>query len=162
MITWIEVLMMGSLYNLIYVTCWEVMGMVLTGKWDFPAAIGIMLGLDGLGGRGSTCRVLRTNDYLMMSIEDNDIGDVIAIGIGTSMLQFKNIRRPVIWLLHNFNNDYYSTYFNGLTSYSLQCNWLRNGNSRTCRLIGCDSSNGKSVLDTTYFDRCDCSSNFNI
>jgi len=37
--------------------------------------------------------------FAMMSIEDNDIGDVIAIGVGTSMLQFKNIiRRPVIWL----------------------------------------------------------------
>ena len=35
----------------------------------------------------------------MMSFDDNDIGDVIAIGIGTSMLQFKNIiKRPVIWL----------------------------------------------------------------
>ena len=34
-----------------------------------------------------------------MSIDDNDIGDVIAIAIGTSMLQFKNIvKKPVIWV----------------------------------------------------------------
>ena len=35
----------------------------------------------------------------IMSMDDNSIGDVIAIGIGTSMLQFKNIvKRPLIWL----------------------------------------------------------------
>ena len=34
-----------------------------------------------------------------MSIEDNDIGEVIAIAIGTSMLQFKNIvQKPIIWI----------------------------------------------------------------
>ena len=32
-------------------------------------------------------------------MDDNDIGDVVAIGIGTSMLQFKNIvKHPIIWL----------------------------------------------------------------
>ena len=35
----------------------------------------------------------------IMSMEDNEIGDVIAIGVGTSMLQFKNIvKRPIIWV----------------------------------------------------------------
>ena len=52
--------------------------------------------------------MLRTNDWFCDDVylgdfdelkSINDIGDVIAIGIGTSMLQFKNIiRRPVIWL----------------------------------------------------------------
>ena len=37
--------------------------------------------------------------FAMMSIEDNDIGEVIAIAIGTSMLQFKNIvQKPIIWI----------------------------------------------------------------
>ena len=37
--------------------------------------------------------------FAVMSIDDNDIGDVIAIGIGTSMLQFKNIvKKPMIWI----------------------------------------------------------------
>lgn len=166
MITWI-----GSVINdgvslqplFMSIVVGVLMGMALTAPIS-SAAIGIMLGLDGLAaGAALAGCCAQMIGFAMMSIEDNDIGDVIAIGIGTSMLQFKNIiRRPVIWLPTIFNNDYYSTYFNGLTSYLLQCNWLRNGNSRTCRLIGCDSSNGKSVLDTTYFDRCDCSSNFNI
>ncbi|MEG0366287.1 MAG: PTS sugar transporter subunit IIC, partial [Coprobacillus sp.] len=34
-----------------------------------------------------------------MSVDDNNIGDVIAIGVGTSMLQFKNIvKRPILWV----------------------------------------------------------------
>lgn len=37
--------------------------------------------------------------FAVMSIKDNKIGTVISIGIGTSMLQFKNIlKKPVIWL----------------------------------------------------------------
>ena len=61
---------------------------------------GIMLGLDGLAaGAALAGCCAQMIGFAMMSIEDNDIGDVIAIGIGTSMLQFKNIiRRPVIWL----------------------------------------------------------------
>ena len=37
--------------------------------------------------------------FAVQSRKDNNIGTVISIGIGTSMLQFKNIlRKPVIWL----------------------------------------------------------------
>ena len=37
--------------------------------------------------------------FAIQSRKDNNIGTVISIGIGTSMLQFKNIlRKPVIWL----------------------------------------------------------------
>ena len=35
----------------------------------------------------------------MQSRKDNNVGTVISIGIGTSMLQFKNIlRKPMVWL----------------------------------------------------------------
>ena len=75
------------------------MGMALTAPIS-SAAIGIMLGLDGLAaGAALAGCCAQMIGFAMMSIEDNDIGDVIAIGIGTSMLQFKNIiRKPVIWL----------------------------------------------------------------
>lgn len=37
--------------------------------------------------------------FAIESIHDNNIGQVISIGIGTSMLQFKNIlKKPIIWL----------------------------------------------------------------
>ena len=37
--------------------------------------------------------------FAIQSRKDNSIGMVFSIGIGTSMLQFKNIlRKPVIWL----------------------------------------------------------------
>ncbi len=37
--------------------------------------------------------------FAIQSIKDNKIGTVISIGIGTSMLQFKNIlKKPIIWL----------------------------------------------------------------
>lgn len=75
------------------------MGMALTAPIS-SAAIGIMLGLDGLAaGAALAGCCAQMVGFAMMSFNDNDIGDVIAIGIGTSMLQFKNIiKRPVIWL----------------------------------------------------------------
>ena len=37
--------------------------------------------------------------FAVQSIKDNKIGTVISVGIGTSMLQFKNIlKKPIIWL----------------------------------------------------------------
>ena len=37
--------------------------------------------------------------FAVQSRKDNNIGMVISIGIGTSMLQFKNIlKKPVVWL----------------------------------------------------------------
>lgn len=37
--------------------------------------------------------------FAVQSIKDNKIGTVISVGVGTSMLQFKNIlKKPIIWL----------------------------------------------------------------
>lgn len=76
-----------------------VMGMALTAPIS-SAAIGIMLGLDGLAAGAALAGCCSQMVGLaMMSLDDNDIGDVIAIGIGTSMLQFKNIiQKPLLWL----------------------------------------------------------------
>lgn len=75
------------------------MGMALTAPIS-SAAIGIMLGLNGLAaGAALAGCCAQMVGLAIMSMDDNDIGDVIAIGIGTSMLQFKNIvKRPLIWL----------------------------------------------------------------
>lgn len=75
------------------------MGMALTAPIS-SAAIGVMLGLNGLAaGAALAGCCTQMLGFAVMSIDDNDIGDVIAIGIGTSMLQFKNIvKHPIIWL----------------------------------------------------------------
>lgn len=75
------------------------MGMALTAPIS-SAAIGVMLGLNGLAAgaalAGCCCQMI---GFAIMSVDDNDIGDVVAVGIGTSMLQFKNIvKHPIIWL----------------------------------------------------------------
>ena len=75
------------------------MGMALTAPIS-SAAIGIMLGLEGIAaGAALIGCCAQMIGFAVMSYEDNDIGDVIAIGVGTSMLQFKNIvKHPLIWL----------------------------------------------------------------
>lgn len=75
------------------------MGMALTAPIS-SAAIGVMLGLDGLASGAALAGCCsQMIGFAVMSIDDNDIGDVIAIAVGTSMLQFKNIvRKPIIWL----------------------------------------------------------------
>ena len=75
------------------------MGMALTAPIS-SAAIGVMLGLNGLAaGAALAGCCAQMIGFAVMSIDDNDIGDVIAIGIGTSMLQFKNIVKiPMIWI----------------------------------------------------------------
>ena len=75
------------------------MGMALTAPIS-SAAIGVMLGLNGLAaGAALAGGCAQMIGFAVMSIDDNDIGDVIAIGIGTSMLQFKNIvKKPMIWI----------------------------------------------------------------
>lgn len=102
LITWI-----GSLINegvalqpfFMSIVVGVLMGMALTAPIS-SAAIGIMLGLDGLAaGAALAGCCAQMIGFAVMSFDDNDIGDVIAIGIGTSMLQFKNIiKRPIIWL----------------------------------------------------------------
>ena len=75
------------------------MGMALTAPIS-SAAIGVMLGLNGLAAGAALAGCCgQMIGFAVMSIDDNDIGDVIAIAIGTSMLQFKNIvKKPVIWV----------------------------------------------------------------
>lgn len=75
------------------------MGMALTAPIS-SAAIGVMLGLNGLAAgaalAGCCCQMI---GFAIMSVDDNDIGDVVAVGIGTSMLQFKNIvKHPIVWV----------------------------------------------------------------
>ncbi len=76
-----------------------VMGMALTAPIS-SAAIAASLGLSGIAGGASVigCCVQMLG-FSVMSRKDNNIGTVISVGIGTSMLQFKNIlRKPLIWL----------------------------------------------------------------
>lgn len=76
-----------------------VMGMALTAPIS-SAAIAATLGLSGLAGGASVigCAVQMLG-FAVMSRKDNNIGTVISVAFGTSMLQFKNIlKKPVIWL----------------------------------------------------------------
>ena len=80
-----------------------VMGMALTAPIS-SAAIAISIGIGGAAGSiaggaavvGCCCQML---GFAVMSRKDNNIGMVFSIGVGTSMLQFKNIlKKPIIWL----------------------------------------------------------------
>ncbi len=75
------------------------MGMLLTSPLS-SAAIAIAIQLDGLAGAaaavGTTVQMI---GFAIQSRKDNNIGMVLSIAFGTSMLQFKNIlKKPVIWL----------------------------------------------------------------
>ncbi len=75
------------------------MGMFLTMPIS-SAAIAIAISLDGIAGGAAVvgCSVQMLG-FAIMSRKDNNIGTVIGVGIGTSMLQFKNIiKKPIIWL----------------------------------------------------------------
>lgn len=86
-----------------------VMGMALTAPIS-SAAIGAMIltvtnqtaNPDAIAIAGGAAVVgcsVQMVGFAVMSIKDNKIGTVISVGIGTSMLQFKNIlRKPIIWL----------------------------------------------------------------
>lgn len=76
-----------------------VMGMVLTLPIS-SAALGIILGLDGIAAGAATigccCQMV---GFAVASFRENGIGGLLAQGLGTSMLQIPNIvRRPLIWL----------------------------------------------------------------
>lgn len=75
------------------------MGMALTAPIS-SAALAISLGLDGIaGGAAAVGCSIQMIGFAIMSRKDNNIGTVISIAIGTSMLQFKNIvKKPIIWL----------------------------------------------------------------
>ena len=75
------------------------MGMFLTLPIS-SAAIGVMLGLDGLAAGAATvgccCQMI---GFAVMSYRENKFGGLIAQGVGTSMLQMPNIiKHPKIWI----------------------------------------------------------------
>lgn len=75
------------------------MGMFLTMPIS-SAAIAISISLGGIAGGAAVvgCSVQMVG-FMIMSRKDNNLGTIISIGIGTSMLQFKNIvKKPIIWL----------------------------------------------------------------
>jgi len=76
-----------------------IMGMALTAPIS-SAAIAISIGLTGLaGGAAVVGTSVQMIGFAVLSRKDNDIGTVLSIGLGTSMLQFKNVlKKPVIWL----------------------------------------------------------------
>lgn len=90
--TSVQPLLMGIIISV-------VMGMCLTAPIS-SAAIAIAIGLGGIpaGAAVVGCSVQMIG-FAVMSAYDNNIGKVISVGIGTSMLQFKNIlKKPIIWL----------------------------------------------------------------
>ena len=67
--------------------------LTVTENTENPEAIAIAGGAAVVG-----CSVQMVG-FAVQSIKDNKIGTVISVGVGTSMLQFKNIlKKPIIWL----------------------------------------------------------------
>lgn len=75
------------------------MGMALTAPIS-SAAIAVAFSINGLAGGAAVCGCcVQMLGFAIQSIKDNKIGTVISVGIGTSMLQFKNIvKKPIVWL----------------------------------------------------------------
>ena len=111
-----------------------VMGMALTAPIS-SVAIAVAINLNGIAA-GAACVGCCTQmiGFMIMSIKDNNIGKVISVGIGTSMLQFQNIlRKPLIWvptIVMSAILGPISTSIMGLT-----CNSVGAGMG-TCALIG--------------------------
>ncbi len=75
------------------------MGMLLTSPLS-SAAIAIAIKLTGVPGAAAAvgCTVQMIG-FAVQSRKDNNIGMILSIAFGTSMLQFKNIlKKPIIWL----------------------------------------------------------------
>ncbi len=75
------------------------MGMILTLPIS-SAALGVILNLSGLAAGAATvgccCNMV---GFAVASYRENKLGGLLALGIGTSMLQVPNIvKRPLIWL----------------------------------------------------------------
>lgn len=86
-----------------------VMGMALTAPISSAAIASMILSVtestsnpDAIAIAGGAALVgcsVQMVGFAIQSIRDNKIGTVISVGIGTSMLQFKNIlKKPIIWL----------------------------------------------------------------
>lgn len=76
-----------------------VMGMCLTAPIS-SVAIAVAINLSGIAA-GAACVGCCTQmvGFMIMARKDNNIGKLISIGIGTSMLQFQNIlKKPLIWV----------------------------------------------------------------
>ncbi len=75
------------------------MGMFLTLPIS-SAAIGVVLGLEGLAAGAATVGCCANMiGFAVISYRENKFGGLLAQGLGTSMLQIPNIvRRPLIWL----------------------------------------------------------------
>ena len=75
------------------------MGMALTAPISSAAiAMTIPIGALAFGASVVGCSVQMIG-FAVMSRKDNSVGVCVSVGIGTSMLQFKNIiRKPLIWL----------------------------------------------------------------
>ena len=86
-----------------------IMGMALTAPISSAAIAAMILTVtegtqnpDAIAIAGGAALVgcsVQMVGFAIQSIRDNKIGTVISVGIGTSMLQFKNIlKKPIIWL----------------------------------------------------------------
>lgn len=76
-----------------------VMGMALTAPIS-SVAIAVAINLSGIAA-GAACVgcCVQMIGFMIMSIRDNNVGKIISIGVGTSMLQFQNIlKKPIIWI----------------------------------------------------------------
>jgi uncharacterized membrane protein len=78
-----------------------VMGMILTAPISSAAvAMLIVIGQNPLA---AAAAIIGTSTqmvgFAVQSRKDNKIGTILSVGIGTSMIQFKNIlKKPIIWL----------------------------------------------------------------
>jgi uncharacterized membrane protein len=75
------------------------MGVILTSPFS-SAGIAISFGISGLAGGAAVvgCAVNMLG-FAVMGRKSNDVGTTISVGLGTSMLQFKNaMKKPVLWL----------------------------------------------------------------
>ena len=86
-----------------------IMGMALTAPISSAAIAAMILTVtegtqnpDAIAIAGGAALVgcsVQMVGFAIQSIKDNKIGTIISVGIGTSMLQFKNIlKKPIIWL----------------------------------------------------------------
>jgi uncharacterized protein len=76
-----------------------IMGIILTSPFS-SAGIAISFGISGLAGGAAVvgCAVHMLG-FAVMGRKDNDLGTTISVGLGTSMLQFKNaMKQPTLWL----------------------------------------------------------------
>ncbi len=76
-----------------------IMGMALTSPIS-SAAIAVSIELGGIaGGAAVAGGAAQMIGFAVMARKDNNVGGVISVALGTSMLQFKNIlRKPLIWI----------------------------------------------------------------